>query len=247
MNLPIQTEKKIYSRFDELIQEGEGIISDVRVIPGGHKTVYYKSAPRKLPDKRIIDWSRFVQWRVNCHALLQYLFSQSHLHQKYVEDINQMSNKEDNVKWGVATLKSLKENLEKGFLGDLSSQVSAEIASDYMTQAENLIEEGANGAYNHVPAAVLSGAVLEKALRELCEKQEPRISTVKTNGEHKTMNPLIDDLKKAGVYNETRAKQLRHFADIRNHAAHGRFDQFNVGDVKSMIEGVNRFLSEYMG
>jgi uncharacterized protein YutE (UPF0331/DUF86 family) len=61
------------------------------------------------------------------------------------------------------------------------------------------------------------------------------------------MNPLLNDLKKTGVYNETRAKQLRHFVDIRNHAAHGRFDQFTVEDVKAMIEGINRFLSEYLG
>lgn len=245
MNLPPQAKKKIYQRFDELIKMGEGIISDSKIIPG--KIIEYRYSTRRLPDKTVIDWSRFVQWRVNCRTLFAHLFQQGNIHYSYVEDVEKMTNTEDNVQWGIATLKALKENLENGFLSDLSSQIEAEIAADYMTQAANLIDEGADGAYNHVPAAVLSGAVLEKTLRELCEKQEPTIATIKNKGEYKTMNPLIDDLRRSGVYNETRAKQLRHFADIRNHAAHGRFGEFSVDDVRAMIDGINRFISEYLG
>ena len=90
-----------------------------------------------------------------------------------------------------------------------------------------MLKNGGSGKYDHVPAAVLAGAVLEKGLRTICSQQQPEISTVSPKGEPKTMNPLIDDLKKAGVFNELKAKQLRSWADVRNKAAHGEFDQFN--------------------
>jgi hypothetical protein len=134
---------------------------------------------------------------------------------------------------------------ENGFLDDLTDQIEAEIASDYMGQAERLLGEGSSGKYDHVPAAVLAGAVLEKTLRTLCASQTPQISILKPNGEAKTLNPLIDDLKGASVYNELKAKQLRGWADIRNKAAHGEFDQFKKEDVEQMIEGVSNFLADY--
>lgn len=235
MSLPPQLKDKIINKFDKLIAQGEELLLVTHDVQQYRRTVKH------------VDFSGRVKWSTDCNVLLTQLFSNSQMHKDYANNFKKLSDTTGNVQWGIATLKSLKENLEEGFLGDLSVQIGAEIASDYMTQAENLIGEGADGVNNHVPAAVLSGAVLEKALRELCEKQEPAISTVKDNGENKTMNPLIDGLKKARVYNETKAKQLRHIADIRNHAAHGRFNEFNVDDVKDMIKGIDRFLLEYLG
>ncbi len=57
---------------------------------------------------------------------------------------------------------------------------------------------------------------------------------------------LIDDLKKAGAFNEIKAKQLRGWADIRNHAAHGEFDQFSSTDVRQMIDGMTTFLADFL-
>ena len=41
----------------------------------------------------------------------------------------------------------------------------AEIAGNYMSQAEGLLKEGVPGKCDHVPAAVLSGAVLGSSSR----------------------------------------------------------------------------------
>ena len=65
-------------------------------------------------------------------------------------------------------------------------------------------------------------------------------------GEPKTLNPLIDDLKKANVFNELKAKQLRAWADVRNAAAHGEFAKFNRQDVEQMLVGVQNFLADYL-
>jgi hypothetical protein len=143
-------------------------------------------------------------------------------------------------------LEALREDLEKGFLDDLALRIEAEMAANYMGQAEALLGEGISGKFDHVPAAVLAGAVLGNALKTLCDQQQPPIATADANGAPKTLNPLIDDLKARGVFNELKAKQLRSWADARNKAAHGQFDQFKKSDVEPMIQGINGFLADYL-
>jgi hypothetical protein len=146
----------------------------------------------------------------------------------------------------IAFLKAVKDDLKGGFLDDVQLQVEAELASDYMGQAERLLEEGEAGKYEYVPAAVLAGAVLEKALREMCGRQTPPIPTQGAGGRHLMLNDLIDTLKKAGAFNEATAKLLRAWAAIRNHAAHGEFDEFKRPGVELMVKGVRDFLAEHI-
>ena len=100
-----------------------------------------------------------------------------------------------------------------------------------MEQAEALLGEGIEGQYDHVPAAVLCGAILEDALRRLCQKQTPPIATAKPDGRKKTMEPqkLIQDLRKAEAFNKLVANQLRSWAKIRNYAAH-QVSSMNLGE-----------------
>ena len=194
-----------------------------------------------------------MAWQVKCLTLLSQIVPQKNYNWKLIEELGKLDelNKVDMIYRSklnrvLAYLKAIKSDFQCGFLQNLEVEIESEIAADYMGQAEQLLAEGTTGKYDHVPAAVLSGAVLEKALRTLCGKQVPPISTVKNNGEKLTLNPLIDKLRKAGVFNESTAKQLRAWADIRNAAAHGEFDNFIRSDVETMIKGINSFLATYM-
>ena len=115
-----------------------------------------------------------------------------------------------------------------------------------MEQAEALLGEGIEGKYDHVPAAVLCGAVLENALRRLWQKQTPPIEITKSNGQKKTLEPLIQDLQKAKVFNKLVADQLRAWAKIRNYAAHGEFNEFRREHVELMLPGVMDFLAMHL-
>ncbi len=245
--IPAALQKKYIERFDELICSGEQILKSVQIIPGRVQESFVR--PEHVyqgPAKYVVSWPDFVKWKTNCVSLLSQILSPSNVQHKSLEGFHKITNRVDNLEWGIATLKALKEDFEKDMLGDILVQVEATIAADYMGQAEGLLKEGQLGKFDHVPAAVLSGTVLEKALRTLCEQQQPPVPTTKANGEPKTLNPLIDDLKKAGLFNEAKAKQLRAWADTRNHAAHGEFDQFTRKDVEQMITGVNNFLADYL-
>jgi hypothetical protein len=143
---------------------------------------------------------------------------------------------------GVIT--GLKTALENGLLESLIYRIEAEIHGDYLSISERLLHNY-SGELNHAPAAVLLGAILEDSLRRICTRQEPPVDTTKSNGEYKTLNTLIDDLKRIGFINELKAKQLRAWADIRNSAAHGRFETFTRTDVEQMLSGVTTFLGDY--
>jgi hypothetical protein len=163
-----------------------------------------------------------------------------------VDEIRQLNANSYGIEHILGILIGLQDDYKKGLLSDVTNMIEANIAADYMGQAEHLLGEGIQGQFDHVPAAVLAGAVLEDSLRRLCGRQMPPIPTIKSNGLDKMLNALIDDLKSANVYNELIAKQLRGWADIRNAAAHGRFEDFKREHVESMIKGIEVFLADYM-
>src|SRR4029077_3623059 len=104
--------------------------------------------------------------------------SENNVHWEWAKGFHALGSEKSNLEWGISTLRAIRDDFKKGFLGELATEIEAEIASDYMGQAEGLLQEGQPGKYDHVPAAVLAGAVLEKALRTLCNKQQPPVSIV---------------------------------------------------------------------
>jgi len=241
MSLPSQIAAKLLARFDELIVEGKSFVDSIKVIPphsSGNVFVTYTTYHW--------DPQRLARWKTNCLTLFQPFAKQGTKLKEQVDVFSKTGGKKPDVEYCLGILEAFRDDFERGFLDDLLLKVEAEVASDYMGQAEELLKEGKRGSYDYVPAAVLTGAVLEKALRTLCGQQQPPVPITTPKGEPKTMNPLIDDLKAAGLFNELKAKQLRSWADIRNKAAHGEFDQFKRSDVEQMIQGITNFLGDHL-
>jgi uncharacterized protein with HEPN domain len=247
MNLPQKTLAAVIARFDALIAEGEDILKTAEAVPA---IIEYREMTGVPYESRAaykkLDWRRYVEWRTKSATLLSHVLPKDSVHHAMADKLPNLSPSVERMEAAISFLKAIKSDLESGFLEKVASHIEAEIAADYMGQAEHLLGEGQTGRFDHVPAAVLSGAVLEKALRKLCDQQQPAIPVVTATGVPKTLNPLIDDLKKAGVFNELKAKQLRAWADIRNKAAHGEFEQFDRGDVEQMLQGITNFLADYL-
>jgi hypothetical protein len=245
MTLTNELKTKYSKRLDDLIQEGEYLLSHIseKREPTGGTTF----TGDKLYRKVIIfdENQRKHKLTRNCVSLLENIITPSSRHNKFIDEMNQGISSEPSVfKWVIGNLQAIKDDFDNGFLEDVAKQIEAEVVSDLMSQAEGLLNEGQPGKYDHVPAAVLVGAILEKSMRILCIRQTPPIPTLDQDGKHKKLNVIIDDLKKSGLYLETKAKQLRAWAGIRNDAAHGEFDNFNKADVENMIKGINNFLAE---
>jgi len=241
MSFPPKLKEKYVARFDELVVEGRAILKGVEVIP-----------PHSRGDVHImhttyrLDFKRLTQWKTNCLSLFEQVVPKGKTLLDRVSAFSNARVEKPSVEFCLGTLEAFKADFERGFFDNLLTQIEAEIAADYMGQADGLLAEGQQGKFDHVPAGVLAGAVLERALRTLCERPEPQIPRVNARGEPKRLNLLIDDLKKAGAFNETKAKQLRGWAAIRNHAAHGEFDQFTRSDVEQLLHGVNNFIADHL-
>jgi hypothetical protein len=242
MTLPQQLCQEYSNRLNGLASEGFSLMHRFRNAPTGGATASTESA--QLERDQLI--AEFYTWKTNASVILSSLLPASSPQRFVLDDVFGVVDPRDAIPRIRGVLEGAKENLDRGFLGDLRNQVEAELAADYMNQAEALLGESTKGQYDHVPAAVLAGAVLEKALRVLCSQHQPPISVTVPGGKAKTLNPLIDSLKKASVFNEAKAKQLRAWADLRNHAAHGEFAEFSRGDVEQMIKGITMFLAEHL-
>ncbi len=131
-------------------------------------------------------------------------------------------------------LKALKEAYEQGYLQSIEELVHANVFSDFLEMAEYLLKEGYKD-----PAAVLVGGVLEEHLRKLCVKNSIPIQD--SNGKMRKASIMNDDLAKS-VYNKLEQKNVMTWLDLRNKAAHGEYDKYDLGQVNLMLQGVQQFM-----
>ena len=112
---------------------------------------------------------------------------------------------------------------------------AAEVFSDFLEQAEHLLEHGYSA-----PAASLSGAVLENGMRSLAERNGIPVKP------RDDLSALNSKLAANNVYSRLRQKQVAVWIDVRNSADHGRFDEFGETDVADLAKGVRSFLTEML-
>jgi len=241
MPFPPDLDATIRKRFDELVAEGAALIAAMRNDAEAER--------RQAAQNGVTLFGEWVQrpteyqaFRTKVLNLVEHLGVSS----RFAEDIRKGEGLVSDATKVLGILHGLADDYKIGFLEPVIRRLEAEIVGDYLGQAELLLKEGQPGKFDHVPAAVLLGAVLEQSLRTLCMRQIPALPIMKSTGEKIMLNGLIDDLKKAGVYNELKAKQLRAWADVRNAAAHGEFTKFTRADVGGMQQGLSNFLADYL-
>src|SRR5450432_1028638 len=168
------------TRMDQLIERANQIRAQGKVIQ--------KKSANWVHDRT--DVETYVEydddsckiWQHHFTTLVEQLLETSSLHWVAAKHVVDAGNRIWAVDNGRLLLMALKEDLEAGFLDRLILRVQAESAADYLGMAESLLQEGARGQNDHIPAAVLAGAVLEHSLRDLCSRRSPPIPIVKSNG-----------------------------------------------------------------
>lgn len=236
-----QTKHKYVDRLAELIEIGNKIATETHEEWAGGNLLTGKNHYR---TREHLAFAPFVEWRFACITVLEAVIPNSSLHRKSIDQFASFQNKPSARDHGVSFLKAIKKDFEDGFFESLEAQIDAEISSDYLHQAEQLLTHGKSENKSYIPAAVLSGAVLERGLRSIATKLQPP-EPIEANGKALMLGGLVDALKKRQLYNELTAKQLRSWVDIRNAAAHGKFDDFNESQTKAMVSGITDFLARH--
>jgi len=135
----------------------------------------------------------------------------------------------------IGMVEAAKKDFDAGLLTDMRALITAEVFADFIEQAEHLLEAGF-----YVPAASLTGAVLEDTLRKLCEKNNLSVPA------STKIDRLNADLVKTGIYDKLIQKRITAIADIRNNADHGHFDKFRREDVEDMVKWVRSFTADFL-
>jgi hypothetical protein len=160
----------------------------------------------------------------------------------YVEEIESILGMEWAISYKVeiivGILKSLRSDLEDGFLDSLTELVRAEIFDDFIDMAEYLVNDGYKDA-----AAVIAGSALEAHLRRLRLKYGVRVEIATTDGtvRNKRAEQMNQDLGKIG-YSLLDQKQITAWLELRNSAAHGKYDAYSQGQVPNAAEWVRDFI-----
>jgi len=214
--------KDLSKRADELIEQGEKVLLT--------KEVY--------DETEYIDSSSIKGFRSAVLSFIDRIYKKDHPH--YTEfDSSTNGFYVENVNSGIAILKSIKDEIEGGWLITMKGLVTAEIFSDFIEMAEHLLSENYKD-----PAAVIIGSVLEEHLRQVCLKLGIEIEEEK-HGKliPKKADRLNADLVKSEAYSKLDQKAITTWLDLRNKAAHGKYSEYTKEQVELMMQGIIEFIA----
>lgn len=221
----MKIDQKIIDRLQELIGKGEEVLRTNYSRSGGG-IVYM--------GDRGVDYQLSHQWGMSCLSLLGRVFGKESDHYKKFDVLFPSLKDHSPIKKAMGILKAAKDDYENGYLFETRVLIEAEVFDDFLEQAQYLFDSG-----YHEPAAVVAGSVLEDGLRKLCTRKGIVLPT----------KPKLDSmnayLAKAGVYNVLVQKKITALADLRNKAAHGKWNEFTSTDVEQMIAQVRSFMEDY--
>lgn len=178
----------------------------------------------------------FSKWGTNVLNLLDDVFPDNSVHRKSFHsqyDFHNLPAANFSFSKAKGIFLAAKEDYENGYLSSFRSLLKAEfLTEDILTQAEELL----NAGYKD-PGCVLVGVALETAIKELCTQHGIG---------HKKLDQMNSELRKAGVYNLAKQKQVTAWADLRNKAAHGDWSEYSMADVNDFFSGVQRFIGDFL-
>lgn len=185
-----------------------------------------------------VDSGAFAGLRASALSFISMVYGKTHSH--YTEFDSRVNDSyEYKAQQGHAILLAIQNEIEGGWVFSVKKLISAEIFSDFLEMAEHLLSQGYKD-----PAAVMIGSVLEENLRQLCSASEIDIELEKDGSfVPKKADRLNSDLAKAEVYTKLDQKAVTMWLDLRNKAAHGKYEEYTKDQVELMSQGVTEFLA----
>lgn len=218
----------IDQRFKDLIQEADRLI---KAIP------WYEGEPRYwVEDHQIAEYQKWLGSSAN---LLKLVTTSDSL---FARESNKILGDQD-AKIGISyrmvqkmygLLLSAQDEWALGLLRKIEYMVVAEAFDDFLDHA----------TYYHKgnkkkESSILASAVLEDTVKKIAKK-----NSLETKGV--SLEPLIDNLVKANIFTPVKAKRIKGYAGVRNHALHAEWDDFDIRDVGELIKGTRELIDEFL-
>lgn len=222
-------------RPDELIRKRFAELEEqtTTVIESSESKIVFNEDTGNSFEVVIIPHSAFVGWATSVSSLLQHALGENSIHHKnFADHFNRFKGSVSDFDACKAIFRAAKADYEGGYLFDVRALIKAEVLGDALEQATDLL----NAGYKD-PSCVVIGVALETAVKEMC---------VRASVPHGRLDKMNADLSKAGVYNIAKQKQITAWADLRNKAAHGEWNAYGEADVRAFLDGVRRFIKDYL-
>ena len=213
--------EKTLAHFERMLSLGNQVLATRRSPPSGVLAADF------------VDSTLANQWFVSSLSLLQRTIGKDSVHYAAMDRLYKEHLGWPEAQRAFGVLQAAYEDTKHGALFSTTVIVTAEIFDDLLEQANSLL----NANY-YAPAAVVIGCVLENTLKKLCLQNAIEIS------DKAKLDAMNTSLAKAGIYNLLTQKKITALADIRNSAAHGKWDQFDANDVKDMLKWVGSFIEK---
>ncbi|MCK4324583.1 MAG: hypothetical protein KAW89_08645 [Armatimonadetes bacterium] len=189
---------------------------------------------------QVVDGAAASGWGASAFDLLRRIFPPDDMKVREFENIYHHHARcyFDMFRRLLAVLENAITDLKAGYLFDLRELLAAEVFDDLLEMAEYLIEKD-----YHLPAASIAGAVLEDALRRLCDK-----TNVTWSGDS-SISKLNKALYKAQAYDKVQSGEIRTWGTLRNQVDHHDFrrpEDVDAKHVKRMVAGIRDFILKHL-
>tara|TARA_R110000823_G_scaffold28418_81_gene82887 strand:+ start:5105 stop:5755 length:651 start_codon:yes stop_codon:yes gene_type:complete len=134
----------------------------------------------------------------------------------------------------IGIVQAVRDDLAAGYINTLVELVRADTFADFLDMAHHLQDRGYKDA-----AAVITGSTLESHIRSLCGKNNVE---VESKGKPVSADKLNSNLAKIEAYSKLDQKNITAWLDLRNKAAHGKYDEYTKEQVELLISGVRDFI-----
>jgi hypothetical protein len=182
-----------------------------------------------------VNWHAYCAWVTKAENFLLQVVGAEHIYYTRFHDFAQpIGDTWEARASALQQLMAFRDDLAKGRLVSLQSMVTAEVFSNFLDMAEHLLNNNYKDA-----AASLTGAVLERGLRDIADSQSIPVRS------RDDLTSLANRLAEKAIYTRLMQKNLVVWIAVRNHADHGEFSQYTLDDVRNMLVGVRTFLDQH--
>ena len=187
-----------------------------------------KQGTNRLENQRLITLCRAVVHRVAGPSSI------------YAADIERNGADAIIIPRIVGVVVALQADLKAGYLKTVSELIHGEVFGDFLEMGDHLLERGYKDA-----AAVVTGSTLEAHLRQLCQKFGIQVEVADSRGNlrAKKADRMNSDLAGASAYSNLDQKSVIGWLDLRNKAAHGKYDEYSSAQVALLNQAVRDFIS----
>lgn len=216
---------------DELIGQATALITMGEKVLGT-ETVDDKS-------KSLVNELKFHDFRISALSFLSRVFGEvSTYYQSFRTEVTHHT--ASRTRRGIGMLAAAKKELQGNWLETTSGAVSRDMLIDMLDLASFQLDLN-----NHLAAAVISGAILEQQLRNVCLARGIAINNeLQGKAVPKRGLQLTGEAYKKKLYDRGDNKSVISWLELCDAAAKGKQDSITSAQVKSMLGEMQAFLTK---